>query len=171
MTKANQNEALLWKVAVLGMVKPPVGAGTFCRSPMLVFYSPPCRKCLPAWRNVKYQYGPGSRCTRTNSGLFPSQNCSFPEESFIIYILCSSTQGNHGLGVKDRITNPEEVSSILPWARFQFFSFWVSLRNIPEPPEKLAIGRSIYPGLTGEIFSLPLTVDSGAIRSGWRNNS
>jgi hypothetical protein len=29
VTKAAQNEALLWKVAVLGMVKPPVDAGTF----------------------------------------------------------------------------------------------------------------------------------------------
>jgi hypothetical protein len=25
VTKANQNEALLWKIAVLGMEKPPVG--------------------------------------------------------------------------------------------------------------------------------------------------
>ncbi len=106
VTKANQNEALLWKVAVLGMEKPPVGVGTFCPSPMLAFYIPPCRKCPPAWRNVKYQYGPGARCSRTNRGLFPSQKCSFPEKSFIIYILCPSIQGNHGLGVKDRITIP-----------------------------------------------------------------
>jgi hypothetical protein len=28
-TKAKQNEALLWKTAVLGMKKPPVGARTF----------------------------------------------------------------------------------------------------------------------------------------------
>jgi hypothetical protein len=35
---SNQNEALLWKIAVLGMKKPPVGAGTFCLLPMLVFY-------------------------------------------------------------------------------------------------------------------------------------
>ncbi len=39
------------------MEKPPVGAGTFCLSPMLTFYIPPCRKCFPAWRNVKYQHG------------------------------------------------------------------------------------------------------------------
>jgi hypothetical protein len=48
VTKANQNEALLWKVAVLGKEKPPVSAGTFFPSPTLVFYIPPCRKCLPA---------------------------------------------------------------------------------------------------------------------------
>jgi hypothetical protein len=24
---------------------------------MLTFYIPPCRKCFPAWRNVKYQHG------------------------------------------------------------------------------------------------------------------
>jgi hypothetical protein len=28
--------------------KSPVGAGTFCPSPILAFYIPPCRKCLPA---------------------------------------------------------------------------------------------------------------------------
>jgi hypothetical protein len=29
------------KFAVLGVKKPPVGAGTFCPSPMLAFYIPP----------------------------------------------------------------------------------------------------------------------------------
>ncbi len=48
VTKGTQNEALLWKIAVLGMGKDPVGAGTFCPSPILVFYIPPCWKCLPA---------------------------------------------------------------------------------------------------------------------------
>jgi hypothetical protein len=28
--------------------KTPVGAATFCPSPLLVFYIPPCRKCLSA---------------------------------------------------------------------------------------------------------------------------
>jgi hypothetical protein len=28
--------------------KPPVGARTFCPSPVLAFYIPPCRKYLPA---------------------------------------------------------------------------------------------------------------------------
>jgi hypothetical protein len=42
------NEAFLWKIAVLGMEKPPIGAGTFCPSPVLVLYIPPCRKCFPA---------------------------------------------------------------------------------------------------------------------------
>jgi hypothetical protein len=42
--KANQNEALLWKIAVLRMKEPPVGTGTFCPSPMLVFYISQCGK-------------------------------------------------------------------------------------------------------------------------------
>jgi hypothetical protein len=45
VTKANQNEALLWKTAVLEMKKPPVVAGTFCPSTMLVFYIPSSQKC------------------------------------------------------------------------------------------------------------------------------
>jgi hypothetical protein len=80
VTKANQNEDFLRKVAVLGMEKPPVGAGTLCPSPMLAFYIPPCRKCLLSWKNVKYQHGRGTRCSHTNKGLFHSQNCNFPEE-------------------------------------------------------------------------------------------
>jgi hypothetical protein len=34
VTKANQNEALLWKIAVLGTKKSPVGARKFSPSPM-----------------------------------------------------------------------------------------------------------------------------------------
>jgi hypothetical protein len=45
VAKDNQNETLLWKIAVLGMKKPHVGAGTFCSSLMLVFYIPQCRYC------------------------------------------------------------------------------------------------------------------------------
>ncbi len=37
VTKANQNETLFWKMAILGMEKPPVCAGTFCPSPIVVF--------------------------------------------------------------------------------------------------------------------------------------
>jgi hypothetical protein len=48
VTKGTKNEALLWKIAVVGM-----GAGTFCPSPILVFYIPSSWKCLPAWRNAK----------------------------------------------------------------------------------------------------------------------
>jgi hypothetical protein len=52
-----KNKAFLWKIAVLGMEKLPVGAGTSCPWPMLVFYIPLCRKTFTAWRNVKYQRG------------------------------------------------------------------------------------------------------------------
>ncbi len=74
VTKANQNEALLWKIEVLGMKKPTVGAGTFCPSPILVFYIPPCQKCLPAWKNVKN--GRETKCSGTKA-LFYSQNYNF----------------------------------------------------------------------------------------------
>jgi hypothetical protein len=40
VTKATQNEGLLWKVEVLGMAKPPVDAGTFFPSPISgIFHS------------------------------------------------------------------------------------------------------------------------------------
>jgi hypothetical protein len=39
VTKATQNEALLWKITVLGMTKSPVGAGKVCPLSILVFYS------------------------------------------------------------------------------------------------------------------------------------
>jgi hypothetical protein len=42
VTKANQNEAQLWEIAVLGMEKPPAGVGTFCPLSMLLYYNPPC---------------------------------------------------------------------------------------------------------------------------------
>jgi hypothetical protein len=37
-----------------------------------------------AWRNVKYQHGRGTISSRTNMGLFNSQNWNFPEEIFIL---------------------------------------------------------------------------------------
>jgi hypothetical protein len=48
VTKATQNEATLWKIAVLGREKPHVGAGTYFPSPILAFYIPPCRKSILA---------------------------------------------------------------------------------------------------------------------------
>ena len=57
VTKANQDEALLWKVAVLGMEKPPVSAGTFCPLPMLAFYIPPSGQGSGIPRKVLLQCG------------------------------------------------------------------------------------------------------------------
>ncbi len=37
LTKANQTEALLGKISVLGIKKLPVGVRTFCPSPMMIF--------------------------------------------------------------------------------------------------------------------------------------
>ena len=36
------------------MGKDPVGAGTFCPSPMLVFYIPPCQKCQRRAKSFKF---------------------------------------------------------------------------------------------------------------------
>jgi hypothetical protein len=42
VTKANKNEALIWKSAILVTEKPPVrGAGTFCPSPMRWYFKFP----------------------------------------------------------------------------------------------------------------------------------
>jgi hypothetical protein len=47
VTRTTQNEALLWKITVLGMKKPPVGARTFCPLSKLLFYSRPYWIYLP----------------------------------------------------------------------------------------------------------------------------
>jgi hypothetical protein len=47
VTRAAQNEALLWKIAVLGMKKAPCWCRNILRpSPILLFYIPPCCKFL-----------------------------------------------------------------------------------------------------------------------------
>ncbi len=48
------------------------------------------RKIFPAYKNVKYQYGQGAKCSSTNTGVFHSQACTFPEESFILSSPCNS---------------------------------------------------------------------------------
>ena len=47
---------------------------------MQVFYIPPCWKTFTAWRNV----WAWDKCFLTNRGIFHSQKCNFPEESFIL---------------------------------------------------------------------------------------
>jgi hypothetical protein len=72
------------------IVKYQHGRGTYCTSPMLLFYIPPCRKTFPAWRNVIYQYGQGTKCSGTTRVFSHYQNCNFPEESFILSTFCNS---------------------------------------------------------------------------------
>ncbi len=48
------------------------------------------RNIFPAWKNVKYQYGQGAKCSSTNTEVFHSQACTFPEESFILSSPCNS---------------------------------------------------------------------------------
>ncbi len=73
-------------------VKYQHGQGAYCPLPMLLFYIPPCQKTFPAWRNVIYQYGRGKKCSGTNRVFSHSQNCNFPEESFVLSTFCNSVQ-------------------------------------------------------------------------------
>jgi hypothetical protein len=109
-TQNINNEAFLWNIAVLGMEKPPVCAGTSCPLPMLVFYIPPCRKTFMAWRNVKCQHGRVTKCSHINRGLFHFQNCKFSEESFILISFCYSVDGK--VHVKQ-----VEAHRCLPWVK------------------------------------------------------
>jgi hypothetical protein len=95
--KANQYEALLWKIAVLGTKNPPVSAGIFSPSPMLVlvFYIPPCRKCLPAWRNVKNQHP-------VLSGQVAESCIRFCYSVFIYFLYLSHTEVEDGTDVDDQ---------------------------------------------------------------------
>jgi len=61
VTKTTQNEALLWKITVLGKDKNLVGAGTFYTSPILVIY------ILYAGRVFRPQ---GSTFCRADAGRF-----------------------------------------------------------------------------------------------------
>ncbi len=64
--------------------------GAYCPLPMLLIYIPPCRKTFPAWKNVIYQHGRGKKCSGTNRVFSHSQNCNFPEESFVLSTFCNS---------------------------------------------------------------------------------
>ena len=61
VTKTTQNEALLWKITILGKDKILVGAGTFYTSPILVIY------ILYAGRVFRPQ---GSTFCRADAGRF-----------------------------------------------------------------------------------------------------
>ncbi len=74
-------------------VKYQRGRGTCFPSPMLLFYIPPCWKTFPAWRNEKYQHGRGTKCSGTHRVFSHSQNCNFPEESFILSTFRNSVDG------------------------------------------------------------------------------
>jgi hypothetical protein len=69
VTKANQNEALLRKLAVLGMEKPSVDVGTFCPLPVLAFFIPPCRSSSMEECKI---------LARTRDKMFPHPQGAFP---------------------------------------------------------------------------------------------
>jgi hypothetical protein len=70
VTRTTQNEAVLWISAGLGMKKPPVGAGTFCHLPILIFYFLPCWKYRPV-----SGAGPSPCCYRKNSVRTSNYKC------------------------------------------------------------------------------------------------
>jgi hypothetical protein len=99
--------------------KPPVGAGTFYPSPMLVFYIPPCWKRLRAWRNVR-------------GGL-----------NFIHFVFYYTRYHKCGIGIYARINTQKDASSIP--ATTPSFVPRLNLWKIPEPPERLGIwGCTVY---------------------------
>jgi hypothetical protein len=100
VTKANQNETLLWKIAVLEMKKPPVGARAFFLSPMLVFYIPPCQKCQ----------------RRAYSFIF----CPLMQGNQLTMLLYIG---------QDQYCTPKDLSLILPCSHSFFFSQIKSLDN------------------------------------------
>jgi hypothetical protein len=65
------------------MEKPPVGAGTFCPLPLLVFYISPCRKTYPAWRNVKYHLDEGQNVPAPTGGFFTPKTAIFQRRAFV----------------------------------------------------------------------------------------
>ncbi len=81
------------------MRKDPVGAGTFCPLPILIFYIPPCWKCLPAWRNVKKTAWARDNMFLAHAGILHSSMPEISEGGFMFYILFPHTPGNCGLGV------------------------------------------------------------------------
>ena len=80
------------------------------------------RKIFPAWKNVKYQYGQGAKCSGTNTGVFHSQACTFPEESFILSSPCNSVYKSNGYEkCTQRSSKPylgvEKGSTIKAWIK------------------------------------------------------
>jgi hypothetical protein len=86
----------------------------------------------------------------------------------ILNILLALTEGKCGLGVEERICISKEVRSILPCACSSFFA-QENRRKFPVITENFGTLGSKFPGCIEQSFSRPLTVWSGAIRSGWRN--
>ncbi len=103
-----------------GNEKAPVGAGSFCPSPMLVFYIPPCRKCLPKWRNVNTMMGEGQKVPVTTGG-FSHSFFSFQAKSSGKFRKCLPAWRNvkyqDGRGTKCSL--PLTVESGAIWSEWQ----------------------------------------------------
>jgi hypothetical protein len=70
------------------MEKPPVGAGTFCPLPMLVFYNLPCRQTFPTWRNVKYHLDEGQNVPAPTGGFFTPKKLQFSRGELNLINFC-----------------------------------------------------------------------------------
>jgi hypothetical protein len=86
--KCEKGGIRLASLGVLNLSYTPRPWVTLHESTKYKILSPPLT--IPAWRNVKYQHGRGTKCSGINRGLFHSQNCNFPEESFILIIFYDS---------------------------------------------------------------------------------
>ncbi len=92
------------------------------------------------------------------------------------YILTLISHGSSGVGVEDRISNPEVVSSIplraiSPFSQEKSPEFSGDYGKLRLITGNFGTWGSKFPDHIEHSFSLPLTVWSGAIRSGWRNSA
>ncbi len=135
------------------------GAGTFFPFSMLVFYIPPCRRFLPAWRNVKIPM------TLAIAGFYIHSSIPEMSEEILICNILYSHASYCGLGVSYRISIPK-MSLDLPCSPSFFFHI-INLRKIPEMSSGMEECK-IPAWAREKMFSYP-DLWSGAIRSEWWN--
>jgi hypothetical protein len=92
---------------------------------------------IPAWRNVKYQHGRGTKYSGTSRGLFHFQICNFPEESFILISFRYSVVTVYSISKKkeflsvfrsfSRIRRSENVTGTSSEAKKSLHSDWSRL--------------------------------------------
>ncbi len=122
---------LLPAKAIAGNEEAPVGAGPF--------YIPACQKCLPAWKNVKYHHGRGTK----------------PKDVLVSSILPFSW-------TRDKTQGCKFDPSLLTL----FFFLSVNLWKIPKMSYGMEECKILQHG-RGTKCSPSLNVWSGAIRSRW----
>ncbi len=86
---------------------------------------------------------------------------------YIYYCIFVRIYGNHGLAVEDKISNPEELSSIPPCA-LRSLPFIVKIA--PVITENFGTSGRKFPSHIKQSFSPTQQDESCAIRAGWRNS-